>query len=160
MNGLVIIEFIINIRKQMLIHIMPNVVFSLPMSVGFFPVNILKLSVKVVQSAMMIYFVIRLLYSNEGMFHSFMSEKENQKKCPTNKNIFFIIKLIFLSILFHRYYIPLLLFCCFIFPSLVPLMWGETLWNAFFICAIFRYVWTLNMTWLVNSAAHFWGRRP
>ncbi|XP_065204291.1 acyl-CoA Delta-9 desaturase-like [Planococcus citri] len=23
-----------------------------------------------------------------------------------------------------------------------------------------RYTWTLNMTWLVNSAAHMWGNKP
>ncbi|XP_075585788.1 acyl-CoA desaturase 1 isoform X2 [Dermatophagoides farinae] len=61
----------------------------------------------------------------------------------------------------RRYYIPLILICCFILPTLLPtLLWGETLWNAYFICAVLRYVWTLNMTWLVNSAAHFWGRHP
>jgi len=46
-------------------------------------------------------------------------------------------------------------------PTLVPtLLWGETAWNAFFVCAMFRYCFTLNMTWLVNSAAHMWGQRP
>jgi stearoyl-CoA desaturase (delta-9 desaturase) len=60
-----------------------------------------------------------------------------------------------------QFYLPLVLIFCFVLPSIIPsLLWGETYWNAYFVCAIFRYTWTLNMTWLVNSAAHFWGRRP
>jgi stearoyl-CoA desaturase (delta-9 desaturase) len=50
---------------------------------------------------------------------------------------------------------------CFIVPTLVPwFFWGETLWNAYFVCSLLRYVLTLNATWLVNSAAHIWGNRP
>ncbi|RWS25460.1 stearoyl-CoA desaturase 5-like protein, partial [Leptotrombidium deliense] len=61
----------------------------------------------------------------------------------------------------RRYYIPLMVSCCFLMPTFVPhLCWGETKWNAFFICALLRYCFTLNMTWLVNSAAHMWGRQP
>ena len=61
----------------------------------------------------------------------------------------------------RRFYLPLVAFCCFFLPTYVPYtFWGETRWNAFFICAMFRYAWTLNMTWLVNSAAHMWGRQP
>lgn len=60
-----------------------------------------------------------------------------------------------------KYYLPLVLLCCFVIPTLVPhLLWNESLYNAFYICALFRYAFTLNMTWLVNSAAHFWGRHP
>lgn len=62
---------------------------------------------------------------------------------------------------FSRYYLPLVILCCFVIPTLVPhFAWGETLWNSYFICAVFRYCFTLNMTWLVNSAAHMWGNRP
>jgi len=61
----------------------------------------------------------------------------------------------------RKYYLPLVLLCCFVMPTYVPYkFWGESLWNAYFVCALFRYCWTLNMTWLVNSAAHMWGRRP
>lgn len=61
----------------------------------------------------------------------------------------------------HRYYLPCVAFFCFILPTLIPYMlWGETLYNSFYICSLLRYVITLHATWLVNSAAHMWGRRP
>lgn len=50
---------------------------------------------------------------------------------------------------------------CFVMPTLVPMyFWGESLLNAFFVCALFRYAFILNVTWLVNSAAHKWGGKP
>lgn len=61
----------------------------------------------------------------------------------------------------HRYYLQSILVFCFALPTLIPyLLWGETLYNAFYICALLRYCVTLHATWLVNSAAHMWGRRP
>lgn len=46
-------------------------------------------------------------------------------------------------------------------PTIVPwLFWGESLHNAFFFAAMFRYCATLHCTWLVNSAAHLWGSKP
>jgi stearoyl-CoA desaturase (Delta-9 desaturase) len=53
-----------------------------------------------------------------------------------------------------------MLLICFVMPTIVPTIWGETIWNAYFCCAIFRYVFVLNSTWLVNSAAHLWGNKP
>lgn len=49
---------------------------------------------------------------------------------------------------------------CFIMPSLVPMLWGESLWNGYFVCAIFRYVFVLNATWMINSVAHMFGNKP
>jgi Fatty-acid desaturase len=50
---------------------------------------------------------------------------------------------------------------CFVLPTIVPaLVWGETWRNSWFVATMFRYTFTLNMTWLVNSAAHMWGQRP
>lgn len=50
--------------------------------------------------------------------------------------------------------------CCFVIPTLVPIVLvNETLWNAYF-ASIFRYVFTLNTTWSVNSFAHMWGMKP
>lgn len=61
----------------------------------------------------------------------------------------------------HRYYLQSIAIFCFGLPTLVPYyLWGESLYNAFYICALLRYVVTLHATWLVNSAAHMWGRRP
>ncbi|CAG4985876.1 acyl-CoA Delta-9 desaturase-like [Colias croceus] len=59
-----------------------------------------------------------------------------------------------------RYYLILMPLACFILPSYIPTLWGETMWNGYFVCAIFRYVYVLNVTWLVNSAAHKWGSKP
>lgn len=61
----------------------------------------------------------------------------------------------------RRYYKPVVLFMCFIFPTIVPCyLWGESMLVAFYIPAILRYTLVLNATWLVNSAAHMWGNRP
>ncbi|XP_030767540.1 acyl-CoA desaturase-like [Sitophilus oryzae] len=59
-----------------------------------------------------------------------------------------------------KYYIPLIFIMAFGLPTTI--VWyisGETFW----ICSLlnlFRYVLSLNATWLVNSAAHIWGMRP
>ena len=51
------------------------------------------------------------------------------------------------------FYLPLVAAFCFLLPTLYPsYLWGESLWNGFFVCAILRYCFMLNMTWLVNSA--------
>merc|ERR1719431_77030 len=48
----------------------------------------------------------------------------------------------------------------FILPTLIPnLLWGESLTTAYFM-AVVRYVAVLHFTWLVNSAAHFYGMKP
>ncbi|XP_054156175.1 acyl-CoA Delta-9 desaturase-like [Oppia nitens] len=61
----------------------------------------------------------------------------------------------------RKFYLPLVFVFCFLLPTVLPnYLWGESFFNAYFVCALLRYTWTLNMTWLVNSAAHFWGRRP
>lgn len=50
---------------------------------------------------------------------------------------------------------------CFMVPTLVPwYLWGESLWNSYFLASILRYAISLNVTWLVNSAAHMYGNRP
>lgn len=38
--------------------------------------------------------------------------------------------------------------------------WGESFYVALYVSCLLRYCFTLNMTWLVNSAAHKWGNRP
>jgi len=49
---------------------------------------------------------------------------------------------------------------CFFLPAVVPMLWGENVLSAFLIAGVLRYVWTLHVTWLVNSVAHMWGMRP
>ncbi|XP_014667777.1 PREDICTED: acyl-CoA desaturase-like [Priapulus caudatus] len=60
----------------------------------------------------------------------------------------------------NRYYLPLMVLCCFVLPTAVPTLWGESVWNAYIVCGLLRYGVTLNATWLVNSAAHMWGNKP
>ncbi|XP_024938272.1 acyl-CoA Delta(11) desaturase isoform X2 [Cephus cinctus] len=61
----------------------------------------------------------------------------------------------------RKYYIYLMPVICFMLPTVIPVyLWNETWTNAYFIPAILRYTFTLNMTWLVNSAAHLFGGKP
>ncbi|XP_054155192.1 acyl-CoA Delta(11) desaturase-like [Oppia nitens] len=61
----------------------------------------------------------------------------------------------------RAFYIPLLGLIWAAFPTYIPyLLWGESLWNSWFICVMLRYAATLNLTWCVNSAAHMWGMKP
>jgi len=60
----------------------------------------------------------------------------------------------------HRHYLKCYTLAAFVLPTIVPCMlWGETLHNSYFM-AVFRYVAVLHFTWLVNSAAHFFGNKP
>jgi len=60
----------------------------------------------------------------------------------------------------HKHYIPCFLAAAFIIPTIIPtLCWGESLTTAYFM-AVVRYVAVLHFTWLVNSAAHFYGMKP
>jgi len=52
------------------------------------------------------------------------------------------------------------LFMCFAFPSLVSMTWGENFWTGFWVAGALRYCYVLHVTWLVNSAAHFFGDHP
>ncbi|GIX90500.1 acyl-CoA Delta(11) desaturase [Caerostris darwini] len=63
---------------------------------------------------------------------------------------------------FHRrFYIPMVLFFCFYLPTMIPVWcFNESVWNSFFIAGLTRYCFSLNMTWLVNSAAHKYGDQP
>jgi len=50
---------------------------------------------------------------------------------------------------------------CFFFPAFVAnYFWAEPFWNAFWVAGCLRYVVVLHYTWLVNSAAHFFGDHP
>lgn len=59
-----------------------------------------------------------------------------------------------------KYYLMVMPIVAFILPTVSPMyLWGETFQNAFFL-NLSRYAFTLNVTWLVNSAAHMWGSKP
>ncbi|XP_076673223.1 acyl-CoA Delta-9 desaturase-like [Andrena cerasifolii] len=60
-----------------------------------------------------------------------------------------------------RHYKVLMPLLCFVMPTVVPVLcWNETWSNAYFVPTVLRYVFTLNATWLVNSAAHLFGNKP
>jgi stearoyl-CoA desaturase (delta-9 desaturase) len=60
----------------------------------------------------------------------------------------------------HQYYLPLALLFCFVIPTAIPMyFWGEAFWASYTV-TVFRYLLILHCTWLVNSAAHFFGGRP
>ncbi|XP_016941737.3 acyl-CoA Delta-9 desaturase [Drosophila suzukii] len=60
-----------------------------------------------------------------------------------------------------KYYMLLMPIACFIIPTTVPMyFWGESFMNAWFVATMFRWCFILNVTWLVNSAAHKFGGRP
>lgn len=84
-----------------------------------------------------------------------------QRCCLADLAHFSLIFKIILTIdYFFRYFIPLKIMFCFILPTLVPVYcWGESWYLAFMSQAILRYLFSLNFTWLVNSAAHMWGYR-
>ena len=62
---------------------------------------------------------------------------------------------------YSRHYRLMALVFCVVLPTVIPYyLWGETLWNAYFIGFALRYAITLNVTWCVNSVAHMWGNKP
>ncbi|CAK1543945.1 unnamed protein product [Leptosia nina] len=59
-----------------------------------------------------------------------------------------------------KYYVYLYIITAILIPVMVPYYFGETLKNSILVCYFGRYVYQLNCTWLVNSAAHLYGTRP
>ncbi|XP_029160935.1 acyl-CoA Delta(11) desaturase-like [Nylanderia fulva] len=60
----------------------------------------------------------------------------------------------------RKWYLLLMLVCCFIVPLTVPVWgWNESLWYAWHM-AVGRYGINLNITWSVNSFAHMYGVKP
>lgn len=60
-----------------------------------------------------------------------------------------------------KYYMLLMPLLCFILPTMIPIyLWNETFINTWFVATMFRWCFILNVTWLVNSAAHKFGGKP
>ncbi|XP_067616966.1 acyl-CoA Delta-9 desaturase [Eurosta solidaginis] len=60
-----------------------------------------------------------------------------------------------------KYYFLVMPICCFVIPAIIPyFVLGSSLKVCFFVCSMLRYTISLHATWLVNSAAHFYGMRP
>ncbi|KAJ8894200.1 hypothetical protein PR048_006810 [Dryococelus australis] len=61
----------------------------------------------------------------------------------------------------RRTYLVVMPILCFLLPAWVPVrFWGEDPWTSWYVASILRYMFSLHITWLVNSAAHIWGTRP
>lgn len=61
----------------------------------------------------------------------------------------------------RKHYMILMPLACFVLPTLAPMyFWNESFVNSFFVATMFRWTFILNVTWLVNSAAHTWGDKP
>ncbi|XP_015116414.1 acyl-CoA Delta(11) desaturase [Diachasma alloeum] len=60
----------------------------------------------------------------------------------------------------RRLYLLLMPLICFLIPTWIPIyFWNERPMYSWYI-TVFRYTLSLNLTWLVNSAAHIWGTKP
>lgn len=59
-----------------------------------------------------------------------------------------------------RFFLILMPILCFYMPAAVPVyFWGET-WQAAFHVNMFRYIFCLHITFLINSLAHAYGNKP
>lgn len=68
--------------------------------------------------------------------------------------------IITLKFFYYRYYLWLVATTVVVYCLIPYWFWQESLWYSFVIICIKRYVWSLHVTWLVNSAAHIWGTQP
>lgn len=149
-TGPEIIGFTISSARLMPIHIMPREVSSSRMLVGYFVESIQKLRKRARESTWVISRAILYWHSKKSMCIGV-----NYEWC-----LFDDERILKISSYF-RYYVVLMPLMCFILPTVIPVVfWNETWMNAYFIPTVFRYVFTLNMTWLVNSAAHLFGNKP
>ena len=64
-----------------------------------------------------------------------------------------------LVMLQHRYYLPLALFMNIGVPMLIGLAAGDV-WGYLMVAGLLRLVVNHHVTFLINSLAHYWGRRP
>ena len=61
----------------------------------------------------------------------------------------------------HRFYLLLVLVCCFVGPTMIPVYgWDEHWLTALMVSGFMRYTFVLHFTWTVNSLAHYVGTRP
>lgn len=61
----------------------------------------------------------------------------------------------------HKYYLPMVVFVCFVVPTVIPVMlWDEGILTALMVAGFMRYTLVLHFTWTVNSLAHYVGARP
>ncbi|KAK1931796.1 Stearoyl-CoA desaturase 5 [Phytophthora citrophthora] len=58
-----------------------------------------------------------------------------------------------------KHYLKTVLLMCYLLPTAMGYYLGDA-WAGFWVGGIFRHVWVLHMTWMVNSIAHFFGYKP
>lgn len=148
-NGWGTTEFITSLLTPTRIHITQRGDSSFRTWDGCWFANIRTLSKRVLPLTWATWRKIGLLSGNEGMF----SSKNLQSILNTNFEQI-------CNFIFFRLYIILMPVLCFLIPTWVPCyFWGERAMYSWYI-TIFRYTTALNLTWLVNSAAHIWGTKP
>lgn len=60
-----------------------------------------------------------------------------------------------------RYYLLLMPILSFVLPTIAcHYVFGTSYWYSFVTMGVLRYLVSLHITWLINSAGHFWGSRP
>lgn len=60
-----------------------------------------------------------------------------------------------------RYYLVLMPILTFVLPTIAcHHVFGPSYWHSFVTYGCLRYLVSLHITWLINSAGHFWGNRP
>ncbi|KAG7393637.1 hypothetical protein PHYBOEH_006029 [Phytophthora boehmeriae] len=58
-----------------------------------------------------------------------------------------------------KHYLKTVLLMCYVVPTVMGYYLGDV-WAGFWVGGVFRHVWVLHMTWMVNSVAHFFGYKP
>jgi stearoyl-CoA desaturase (delta-9 desaturase) len=60
----------------------------------------------------------------------------------------------------HNNYLSLMFFFSVFLPVFIPwFFWNESFVASFFCAGVFRYITSLHITWLINSAAHSYGMK-
>lgn len=60
----------------------------------------------------------------------------------------------------HKFYPVIVPFACFLFPmALSVVLFDENFWTSLFV-NMARYMFTLHITWSINSVSHIWGAKP
>ncbi|XP_030751335.1 stearoyl-CoA desaturase 5-like [Sitophilus oryzae] len=59
----------------------------------------------------------------------------------------------------RRHYLKLIFLATLVIPMLVSCYLGESVWISF-VLAVSKYVYTLHVTWSLNSVAHMFGSKP
>lgn len=101
--------------------------------------------------------------SGRGLFFSHMGwvmVRKHQNVFKAGKKIDFSDLLADPVVAFQKdHYLLSVLLMCYVFPTALGHYLGSA-WVGFWVGGIFRHVWVLHMTWMVNSVAHFFGYRP